>query len=152
MMDNKEALLKELQVCALHVDRIEKALAEIMLFLPLTKEKIEHFSVQELAITELLTSRFAKLQDAMGEKLFPLYLTYLGEDIVSKSFIDRLNRLEKLGIIPASNRWFQYRRARNAIAHEYPDSIEMTLSNLNEVLLLSKELIGLFYQIQHRIE
>jgi hypothetical protein len=39
--------------------------------------------------------RFAKLQDAIGQKLFKTILLFLREDIEEKPFIDILNLKEK---------------------------------------------------------
>ncbi|WP_457636432.1 hypothetical protein [Persephonella sp.] len=48
--------------------------------------------------------RFSKMQDTMGEKLFPLILEILGEESRNKPFIDILNRLEQLEILPSANK------------------------------------------------
>ena len=47
----------------------------------------------------MFTGRFAKLQDAMSESLFPEFLKFLGENFSSLSMIDRLNMLEKYLIL-----------------------------------------------------
>lgn len=35
---------------------------------------MQHLNTHELAIIELLINRFAKFQDTMGEKIFPMLL------------------------------------------------------------------------------
>lgn len=112
----KELLKKKYEVCNLHADRMRKALNEIKKITPLSQIKIENMNTHELA--ELLTGRFAKLQDTLGKKIFPLILIAIGEDTQGMSFIDRLNLLEKLGYIDDAQHWFDYRDARNAAAHE----------------------------------
>lgn len=89
-MNENLRLTTEMQTCDLHADRIAKALKELKKLAPLTVEKMRQMGTHELAITELLTARFAKLQDAIGQKIFPLLVLCLGEDIANKSFIDRL--------------------------------------------------------------
>ncbi len=66
--------------------------------------------------------RFVKLQDLIGQKLFKLYLDVVGELQDDMSFLDVLDRLEKLHIIKDSDRWFGFRRLRNELTHEYPDN------------------------------
>ena len=105
----------------------------------------------ELGITELLTGRFAKLQEAIGKKIFPLILIAIGEDIESMSFIDRLNLLEKLGYISDAQHWFDYRNARNAVAHDYPDSPDLMVQYLEEVIELAKDLLDYWKSLEQKI-
>ena len=148
----QEILRRERQSCYIHASRIQQSLAEIHTILPLTAEKLTNMSTYELAITELLTGRFAKLQDAMGEKIFPLILLNLGEDIQGKSFIDRLHMLEKLGYMDNAQYWFVYRKARNAAAHEYPDNPEMMVKNLKDIIGLAEELVIYWNYLDKKIE
>ena len=147
----KEILKKEHESCNIHADRIEKALIEIGKILPLSIEKIVNMDTQQLAITELLTGRFAKLQDTIGEKIFKLILISLGEDIKGKSFIDRLNLLEKLGYIEDAQHWFDYRDARNAVSHEYPDSPDLMVKNLEAILKLAQDLLTYWKHLDQKI-
>lgn len=71
-----------------------------------------------------MTTRFAKLQDTCGQKIFPLVLRCVGEDVSGKTFLDILNLLEKFGFIDSVDFWIDLRRARNAVAHEYPDNLD----------------------------
>ena len=148
----KELFQSNLDACTLHADRIDKALKEVEQFSPLTEEKLASMDTHQLAVTELLTGRFSKLQDTIGEKIFPQLLNLLGEDIEGKSFIDKLNKLEKLGYINKAEDWFVYRRARNAIAHEYPDNPGLMLKNLLEVINLSKKLLVYWQDLDKKIK
>jgi hypothetical protein len=56
----------------------------------------------------------------MGGRLFPTLLTYLGEEVKGKPFIDQLAKLEELNVIPDSTDWFLLRETRNIVTHEYP--------------------------------
>jgi len=51
----------------------------------------------------------------MGGKLFPAILENLGEEINSLPFIDRLAKLEQLGIIPSAEDWMLLRETRNIL-------------------------------------
>jgi len=59
--------------------------------------------------------------EAMGERLFLSGLLIIGEDFSHKPFIDMLNRLEALGMIPTRKWWEYQRELRDQIAHEYPE-------------------------------
>lgn len=152
ILNAKELLKKELESCDIHADRMTKALEEIAKMLPLSVYKIQNMSTTELGITELLTGRFAKLQDTIGEKIFPLILVAIGEDIKGKSFIDRLNLLEQLNHIDSVQRWFDYRDARNAVSHEYPDSPDLAISNFEEILVLADELLVYWQNLEIKIK
>ena len=142
-------------VCAIHKERIEMANEALLKCYPFTAETITHLDAFELGMAEILINRFSKLQDTIGEKIFPYVLLLLGENIYQKSFIDRLNMLEKLGIIQNSEQWQNYRAARNAATHEYPDNPKLMANNLNHVIELSQELIqfwvGLYDLIMEKI-
>lgn len=76
----------------------------------LTDDEIEHI--------DQFLFRFAKLQDAMGEKLFMLILEFLKEEHTrAKPFIDILNRLEQLGLLDDKNVWLEL-RACEKIGHQ----------------------------------
>lgn len=151
-IDAKELLKKEHEACVLHADRIRKALHEIEKMTPLSIEKIENMNIHELGMTELLTGRFAKLQDTLGKKVFPLILVTIGEDIEEMSFIDRLNLLEKLRYIDDAQQWFDYREARNAAAHEYPDSPDLMVKHLEDIIKLAKKLLDYWQQLEKKLE
>jgi len=67
--------------------------------------------------------RYTKLQDFVGDKLFKRLLASVGEYKSNMSFIDVLDKLEKLEIISNSDNWINIRQLRNQLTHEYPDNI-----------------------------
>jgi hypothetical protein len=74
-------------------------------------------SVDESERVEAFVSRFGRLQDTLGDKLLPLYLTALGER--TGAAIDNLDRAEKLRLLPSSDDWLAMRKLRNRMVHEY---------------------------------
>ncbi len=75
-----------------------------------SKNKIERWGnidentlkfAENLETIDSFIFRFCKMQDTMGEKLFPLTLEALGEEVRNKPFIDILNKLERLEILPS---------------------------------------------------
>lgn len=66
---------------------------------------------------EVLTARFARLADILTQKVFRA--VDAAELVDEGSLLDRLNRMEKRGVIPNARRWRDIRDIRNQIAHEY---------------------------------
>ena len=65
--------------------------------------------------------RFSKLVDAMRKRLFPHLLDYTEDLPELPSLRDRLNRLEKYGLLEADS-WVELGLRRNAFEHDYPDA------------------------------
>lgn len=64
--------------------------------------------------------RFSQQVDAMRKRLFPHLLDYTEDLPELPSLRDRLNRLEKYGLL-ATNAWIELGLRRNAFEHDYPD-------------------------------
>jgi hypothetical protein len=63
-----------------------------------------------------------------------MVLNYAGENIDSLSFIDKLLRVEKLGILEDANHWLNLRELRNLLTHEYPEAPELMAKYMNAAL------------------
>jgi len=88
-----------------------------------------------LRVFDQIAYRFGKLQDSMGGKVMPLILDMAQETVpVNATFAEKLNRLERIGAIPAAEEWKKFRVIRNALAHEYPDDPELRASAINRFL------------------
>src|SRR5206468_1514016 len=66
---------------------------------------------------EALTSRFARLCDFLFQRVFRTIDIIELQD--EGTGIDRLNRMEKRGVIPSAQAWRSLRDLRNSIAHDY---------------------------------
>ncbi len=95
--------------CRAHERRLVGAKAHIGELLPLDADKLEELGDEACAWLDQYLYRFAKLQDAMGERLFLTSLSLLGETFGDRPFIDALNRLEALKLIPSRGWWQQQR-------------------------------------------
>jgi hypothetical protein len=95
-MNDLDRLSYECVICQIHVNRLELAINRTQHLYPFNANILEKVSEEELGFLEIFSTRFSKLQDALGEKVFSLLLKCLGEDVERKSFIDKLNKLEKL--------------------------------------------------------
>jgi len=112
------------------------------------KEKIESWGElspdflkddEKVETIDSFVLRFSKMQDSMGEKLFPQTLSFLGEEVRNKPFIDILNRLEQLELLDAKE-WKKLRELRNLLTHTYPWEEEELIENLREALKASERL------------
>ncbi len=146
-----EKLHSAMDICDIHANRLSMALKHMKRLSPLTLEKFETLKDEDFGFLELMSSRFAKLQDIIGRKVFPLLLEVLGKSEERDTFIDILNKLEKLEIIPERSFWDQFRKVRNEIAHEYPDDAEQIISKLQDCFKASYDLLSFWNDLRHTI-
>lgn len=138
-------------IADIHVKRIEDALCSLKTLLPLTGSNYHTLSIEQLGCLDLLTNRFAKLQDLIGAKIFPLLLTLLDETIEEKTAIDRLNILEKLHLLPSRQQWLDWREVRNDITHEYPCETASLIDKTNAALDTVQLLTTYWHQLRPQI-
>jgi len=77
---------------------------------------------------EAFVSRFARLQDHIGEKLLPVFAKLYGER--TKSMIDTLAFAERMGWVVSSEEFIALRRLRNQLVHEYMFDAQLFLDAL----------------------
>lgn len=148
-------LKAQLVECELHVDLLCDALAEAEAWLPVTVSMLTNIDKNQRRILDQLAYRFAKLQDTLGQKVLPAILMIAQEPIdPDATFAEKLNWLERMGVIPSADEWRQLRLARNAIAHEYPDEPDVRVSQLNLFVAAVSRLCQVFsginaYLVQH---
>jgi len=143
-----EKLINE---CDKHLARIKRAYVKMALFMPLDANRYTQLSDDEVEHIDQFLFRFAKLQDAIGEKLFVSMLEFLKEENPkSKPFIDILNRLEQLGLLDNKNVWLELRKIRNNIAHQYEDEPEQTSDALNAIYAAKPALEAIYLSIRIR--
>ncbi|MDQ6994806.1 MAG: hypothetical protein Q9M18_04340 [Mariprofundaceae bacterium] len=131
-----------LKICDRHAERLQWAMHEMQGRLPFDAHVLGELSGIELAILDQFTARFSKLQDMMGAKLFPVILELTKEQGELSGFIDKLNRLEKNGVIASAHDWLILAEMRNSFSHEYPDEPEIQASLLNKSFVLANELLA----------
>jgi hypothetical protein len=140
----KESILK---TALIHEKRLVSAHKKLAVSVPFTKEKILHLSEEEILWIELMVSRFAKLQDLMGTKIFHLFFDEVNENDDNLTMLDKLHKLEKFAIISDKDVWTKMRELRNHLAHEYPDQPELTAEFLNQTYELSHTLIDIWHKL-----
>ncbi len=123
---------RTLWICDRHALRLEWVMGEVKSLFPLDAKVFENLAPTEVAYMDQFATRFSKLQDAMGAKLFPQVLDLVGEQGALNTFIDKLNRLEKIGAIDNAAQWPLFREMRNAFAQDYPEDSELNAEMLNQ--------------------
>lgn len=131
LSENKDKLKEAIQICRMHIERMNFAHKQIAPLFPLTVQKYTDINPETLSFIDQFIYRFTKLQDCMGSKLFKAVLDNLGEEVRGVPVIDILARLEDLDIIDSTEDWFVLREVRNVLAHEYPFYTEEIIEGLN---------------------
>ena len=145
MSENYPAIVS---VCLRHADRLNWAMQALRRRFPLDAAKLNQLDDMEQAILDQFSTRFAKLQDAMGAKLFPAVLELVKEPGELPAFVDKLNRLEKIGAVVSADRWLMMREIRNQFSHDYPDDPELRSAMLNKPYVLAEELLAALFHIE----
>jgi hypothetical protein len=124
---------KTIQECLLHEKRMDYALSKMQRGLPLTEESYGCLQEEQIQALDQFLYRFSKMQDAIGQRLYPAVLEFLEEPFKEMSFLDRLNRLEQLHVIESKENWLMLRNIRNSLAHEYEDDPLKMCQAINQV-------------------
>jgi hypothetical protein len=124
------------------VQKITVARQYLSKYMPLTVELYTSLNDIDVSFLDQLVFRFSKLQDTLGEKVFPGILRLSEEEVKRKTFIDILNRLEELGIIE-KNEWLKLREIRNEIAHEYSFNTDEQVESITNIYNACNDLISI---------
>ena len=141
-----------IKIADIHEKRIKSALKHIQNLFPINAQIVENLSEEDLAWIDLLINRFGKLQDIIGAKIIDLFLEAEQENVESLTILDKVNKLERLGLIEDAELWKEMRRARNHVAHEYPDTPSLMVKYLNQIFELTPKLLIIFTNIKNRID
>ena len=143
MKDIKSTFVEKLHECNQHKKRLQLAKKNLELIMPLTVDKYEKLTEVQASFIDQMIFRFSKMQDTVGDKLFPSFLELSGENIKEKTFIDRLNRLEELNLVE-KDEWMKLRKNRNEIAHEYSFNQDEVVESINLIFNVTDKLIGIY--------
>ena len=139
----KKILEEKLFEASLHKNRLQSARKKLKFIMPLDTYKYNEIDDIFISIIDQMLFRFTKLQDTLGEKVFPMVLELQAEPVKKMSFIDRLNRLEEYEILN-KDEWIALRDDRNEITHEYSYNEEDVIENINFIYQKSEILIEIF--------
>ncbi len=98
---------------------------------PMTPERASSLPTDAVLAerVDAFVARFARLQDTLADKLLPALLRWLGER--PGPFIDNLNAAERQGWVGNAAAWFELRRLRNQMIHEYVEDLTVLVDALN---------------------
>jgi DnaJ-domain-containing protein 1 len=142
----KPSFLSALDEAGRHLRRLEQADAR----LPsrITGAILESLEDEGVAVLDQFLFRFLRLQDCLGMKLLRPYLVeVLREPMDDLPFRDSLDRLERLGVIPSSERWEEIRRLRNVVTHDYPEAADIKAARMEEARAAVKDLAAILARI-----
>lgn len=147
----KTKLSQNLERATIEANQLTVAVQETAVLFPLTISKFESLVSKDIAFLDMLTTRFSKLQDIIGAKLFPSVLMLLAEDN-APAFIDKLNRLEKIGYLEDAQWWLDLREIRNKVAYDYPDDTATLVADLNNYVVQAKALLIFWEEFKHKVQ
>jgi hypothetical protein len=144
---NINYIFEELNI---HFKRIDAILPEIEKWMPISSEDFEKTEI--VKTIDSFIYRFIKIQDRMGDKLFPEFLNLLQEYKSNMALIDVLNDLERLGIFNKAEEWIDFRKLRNTLTHEYPGNEEEIIEALQLALDAYKRMKEIYLTIVNEVE
>lgn len=132
--------------CTAHIERMSNGETVLRGDFPLNEERLDTMGETNLAHLDQFIYRFMRLQDSMATRLFPSLYSWLEESSEPTPFLDVLNRLEQLRVVPSAVEWQRFRNLRNSLAHDYPETRKQTVSTLNELYTTWRKLEQMFNQ------
>ncbi len=154
MKENQDILFVRIdeacKECSRHVERINRALAKIEHYFPLSEDVYNSFDENDIDWFDQLIYRYTKLQDKIGEILIKNICIMLEGESLSyrRTFIDYLNILEAHGIIENTAVWENLRQLRNELTHEYNNDCTKQVFMLNNLKNSISVLIDIFSKIE----
>jgi hypothetical protein len=139
---------KYLNECNKHKIRIEKSYAKVKEIFPLSAPRYQSLNDDEIEAIDQYLFRFSKLQDTLGKRVFRMIVSEYEDNINELTFLDILNRLEKIGLLDDVNIWKKLRDVRNDISHQYDDEPQEMAEALNNIFAYKTELISIFDKIE----
>lgn len=143
-------LSSAIEIADRHARILSGALDDLRAWLPLSVELLAKDDPQLVRLLDQIQSRFTKLQDHLGARLFPSVLDALAED-PRLPMIDRLDLLEKLGFLDSADSWHALRVIRNRMAHDYPDAPEVLVAELGQAIHSARDLLGIWSSVRERM-
>ena len=108
----------------------------------------QELSIEQKESCEALTARFSRLCDFLFQRVFRT----LDEIELQNegTGLDRLNRMEKRGLIQSAEAWRAYRHLRNQIAQEY--LMERAIALLQDALRFTPEVLTTVQNIENYVK
>jgi hypothetical protein len=146
MKDIKQTFIERLHECNQHKKRLLSSKNRLSDFIPFNTDSYNNLDEVEISTIDQMIFRFSKLQDTLGDKIFPSILELNAENVKKMTFIDRLNRLEELELLYKDD-WMSLRKDRNEIAHEYSFNQEEVVDSINLIFNRVDDLLKIYDDI-----
>ena len=146
-----ESFNHKIYECDKHVEKLTDAKEYLKPIMPLSMENYLNIDKFQSSFIDQLNFRFSKLQDTIEESILKGILIKFMVNVEKMTFLDILNRLEKLGILD-KDRWLELREVRNEIAHEYSFNQDEVVDNINLIYNKSEELVLIYKELCNFIE
>lgn len=143
----QQQLQRTMAECEVHRKRLARAHGKIAALFPASAETLQTLDDAQVDTLDAYLYRFTKLQDVMGQRLFPQTLDLLAENTRGMVLIDQLNRLEQLGALPSAQQWLELRQLRNTLAHEYSDDKDRLAEGINTAFASLQVIDRIYVQI-----
>jgi len=65
--------------------------------------------------------------------------------------IDVLNKLERLELLESSDNWIDYRKLRNSLTHEYPNSNDDVIEAINLSINVYEDMKNIYFRMLKRV-
>ena len=144
--DINDSFNRKMYECDKHIEKLNDAKEYLKDTIPLTTKNYLTIDKIQSSFIDQFNFRFSKLQDTIGESILKGILILAEENVEKMTFLDILNRLEKLDIVD-KNRWLELREVRNEIAHEYSFNQDEVVDSINLIYDKSDELISIYSDI-----
>lgn len=146
-MKSVDEVVAALAECSRHADILRHARSGLG-NTRFTAESAGDLSAETIQLLDQCAYRFGKLQDTLGMRVFPGILDLTEEPFPeSTPFAQKLQRLERLNVIPSVSQWRTLRELRNHIAHEYLDAPALKAAALNRFLDGIDDLLEVWKQV-----
>ncbi len=143
---------QKVKVANTHSERIEEAFECLQSVRPITLSFMKTITFDQRNCLEMALHRFAKLQNLLGDKIFPLLMIFMNKDNKKQSYIDQLNILEKMELLPSRLEWIEMRKLQNKIAHNYPCDPMTTVQETNDALDAAQKLVNYWHTLLPKIK
>jgi len=139
-------LKMQLERCQAHARFLNESLEAMAADLPFDADALARYrsAPSAMAYLDQFVYRFGRLQDTMGRQLLPLILEVVKEPLPEEAtFMEKLDRLERLGIVPSVEQWDEIRELRNALTHDYPEAAERLAATINQAVDAARSLVAI---------
>ncbi|MBA7545874.1 hypothetical protein ES705_38254 [subsurface metagenome] len=117
--------------CDSHIKKLIRGKQLLGEYFPINLDSFKGLEEDQIEHIDQFIYRFTKLQDSIGLRLLPTIFMFIENNARTSSFLDILNKLEKLNVLSSTADWQFFRNLRNNLAHDYPESIQQTVDTLN---------------------